>query len=379
MRQAVCAIVAMGATRGVLAQTDGEGAWKLSGSYLNLYTWSRTVVPPARDFVLDLNRLRVRLEARPVEGIAIDVQFDTEVLLGNYLKTAQYALTKARVETSFDLQREYVTRDEVVARSNLYRGIVTWAGKSTDVKVGRQRIALGTGFFWSPMDVLNPIDPTRLERDYRVGADAVLIEQKLGAVSRVSGIYVPSTNRLKSVGAGYVHGNVRGTDYSVLLGDFQGDNVLGVNFSTSARGLGFRGEATMTGPDSGARYARVLLGADYGFANSLNLSAEAYYNGQGTLDPQRYDLNGVLSGRALNLGRWYGAVAGSYEVTPLIKVLAYGVWNAGDGSLVLWPRLEWSVRANVDLVAGIQHFTGGARSEYGRLSSLAHGEVRWFF
>jgi hypothetical protein len=337
------------------------------------------VVAPARDFGLDLNRLRLRLEWKPGASIDIDVQYDNEVLLGNYLSTAQYALTKSRVETSFDLQREYVTRDELVARSDLYRATVTWSGKSTDVKVGRQRIALGIGLFWSPMDLLNPIDPTRLDRDYRAGADAVLVEQKLGALGRVSGMYVPSTNRLRSVAAGYVHGNVRGTDYSVVVGDFRGEYTLGASFSSSIGGLGFRGEAIATRPDSSTRYARVLLGADYAFVNSLNVTAEAYYNGQGPVDPERYDPNAVLSGRSVNLGRWYGALAASYELTPLIKGKAYGVWNAGDGSLVLWPRLEWSARADLDLVAGVQHFTGGARSEYGRLSSLAHAEVRWFF
>lgn len=361
-----------------MAQITGD-AWKLSGSYLNLYTQSRTVVPPVRRFALDLNRLRLRLEGKPVESIAIDVQYDNEVLVGNYLKTAQYALTRSRVETSFDLQREYMTRDELVARHQLYRALVTWSGKSTDVKVGRQRIALGTGFFWSPMDLLNPIDPTRLERDYRVGADAVLVEQKLGALGRVSGMYVPSTDRLKSVGAGYVHGNVRGTDYSVLIGSFRGDDALGVNFSSSVSGLGLRGEFTATRPDSGARYARAVLGADYGFANSLSVTVEAYYNGRGASDPARYDLNALLAGRALNLGRWYGGVLISYEVTPLVKVGAYGVWNAGDDSLVLWPRLEWSAKSNVDLIAGFQQFTGNSRSEYGRLSNLVHFEARWFF
>ena len=379
VRAAVYAIVSTPPTRAAMAQMAEGESWKLSGSYLNLYTQSRTVVPPVRSFALDLSRLRLRLEGKPVESIAIDVQYDNEVLVGNYLRTAQYALTASRIETSFDLQREFVRRDDLVARHDLYRAMVTWSGKSTDVKVGRQRIALGTGFFWSPMDLLNPIDPTRLDRDYRVGADAVLIEQKLGALGRVSGMYVPSTDRLKSVGAGYIHGNVRGTDYSVLIGSVRGDDALGVNFSSSVSGLGLRGEFTATRPDSAARYARALLGADYGFENSLNVTIEAYYNGRGASDPARYDLNALLAGRALNLGRWYSGVAVSYEVTPLVKLGGYGVLNAGDGSLVLWPRVEWSAKANLALVAGIQQFTGGTRSEYGRLNTLVHCEARWFF
>ena len=378
-RAALCAIIALVPTGIVRAQVAEEKPWKLSGSYLNLYTRSRTVVPPAQGFSLDLSRLRLRLEGKPIETIGIDVQYDNELLLGNYVKTAQYALTNARVETSLDLQRDYATRETLVARHGIYRAMVKWSGKSMDVKVGRQRMALGTGFFWSPMDLLNPIDPTRLERDYRAGADAVVVERNLGALGRVAGVYTPSTERMKSVGAGYIHGNVRGTDYSVLIGSFRGNAALGGDFSSSVAGLGLRGEATTTRSDSGSRYAQALVGADYGFANSVKLTVEAYYNGRGAADPSRYDWNTLLVGRALNLARWYGATAVSYDVTPLVKLIGYGVLNADDGSLVLWPRAEWSARANIELVAGVQLFSGGRQTEYGRLSNLLHCEARWFF
>lgn len=379
VRAVLWAIKLLLVTRTVAAQAAGDNPWKLSGSYLNLYTRSRTVVPTAQGFALDLSRLRLKLEAKPIESLGIDVQYDNELLLGNYLKTAQYALTNARVETSFDLQRDYATRGALVARHGLYRAVVRWSGKRTDVKVGRQRVALGTGFFWSPMDLLNPIDPTRLERDYRAGADAVVVERRLGAVSRISGIYTPSTDRMKAVGAAYVHGNAHGTDFSVLIGSFRGDAALGADFSSNVEGLGLRGEATTTRPDSGQRYTQALLGADYGFGNSVKVTAEAYYNARGASDLARYDWNALLVGRALNLARWYGAVAVSYDVTPLVKVVGYGILNVGDGSVVLWPRLEWSAISNVDFVAGVQSFSGGSRTEYGRPRNLLHCEARWYF
>lgn len=330
--------------------------------------------------MLDLNRLRLKLEGEPFKGISVELQDDNELLAGNYLSTPQYALTKERPSTtSLDLDHDYIARDDFVARHRLYRATVSWSGPRTDVKVGRQRVALGTGQFWSPLDLLNPIDPTRLERDYRSGVDAVLVEQKLGALARVAGVYAPATGSVKSVAAGYLHGNARGTDYSILVGSFRGDNAVGADFSTSRGGVGIRGEATLTRPTLGSRYARALLGADYGFANTLNLTAEMYYNGQGASDPERYDLSALFAGRALNLGRYYGAIAASYQVTPLMKIAAYGVLTVDDRSGVLWPRLEYSLATNLDVAAGIQRFVGGADTEYGRLSNLLHADVRWFF
>ena len=372
------------AARATLAQDTARAAapppWKLSGSYLNLYSRSRTVVPTAQDFTLDLNRLRLRLEGEPVRHVALDVQSDAEVLVGSYLRTPQYALFNDRAPTtSLDLDHDVVTRGDLVARHRIYRATVSWSGLTADVRVGRQRVALGTGQFWSPLDLLNPIDPTRLERDYRTGVDAVTIEQKLGAVARLDGVYAPATSRTRSTVAGYAHGNLRGADYSVLAGKFRGDRAIGADFAGSRGGLGIRGEMTATRPMTGPRYARALLGADYGFANTLSVTAELYFNGQGASDPARYDLTALVAGRTLNVARRYAATAVSYQVTPLLKAAAYAVLNADDRSGVLWPRLEYSATDNLAIAAGLQRFSGGSRTEYGRFSNLLHAEVRWFF
>ena len=376
---AISAVLALGVARNAGAQASDEVRWRFTGSYLNLYTRSRTVVPEPQPFALDLNRLRLRLEVRPVADIGLDVQYDNELLLGDYLRTTQFALVNDRVTTSLDLDHTYAARSDLVARHSLYRAVALWSIGNTDVKIGRQRIPLGTGYFWSPMDLLNPIDPTRLERDYRAGADGVLIEQKLGAIGRAEGIYVPATARLAVVGAGYLHGNLRGTDYSLLAGRFRGNDAIGVDFSTSRSGLGVRGEATVTRTADAKQFARAMLGADYGFANSANLTVETYYNGQGASDPVRYDVAGVLAGRVLNVARWYSGIGATYQVTPLVKAALYGIVNADDRSGVIWPRVEWSARSDIDLVAGIQRFTGGPRTEYGRMSNLFHAEARWFF
>lgn len=370
----------MAPLRTALSQSAESLRWKFSGSFLSLFSRFRTVIAPSQDVMLDLSRLRLRLEGEPITHLALDVQYDNELLLGSYLATPQYALTKERgAATGFDLDHDYAAGDDVVARYRIYRATVSWSGANTDVTVGRQRVALGTGQFWSPLDLLNPIDPTRLERDYRSGVDAVLVERRLGALTRLDGVYAPATERTKSVVAGYGHGNARGMDYSVLIGTFRGDKAIGVDFSSSIGGLGIRGEATMTRPASGAPFGRVLLGADYGFRNTLNLTGELYYNGQGTSDPAGYDLDGLFAGRVLNLAQLYGAVAAVYQITPLVKIAGYGILNVDDGSGVLWPRLEYSTAANIDLAVGIQLFTGGPQSEYGRFSNLLHSEIRWFF
>jgi hypothetical protein len=336
--------------------------WTLSGYYKNLLTHSQTFVLPVREFTLDVNRLRLGLEGRPSAHLAFNLEYDNEVLLGNYLNTGQFALTQdLQPDTRLDLESDYARGQEFVARHRLYRATATWSAGAADLTLGRQRIAWGTGRFWSPLDILNPVDPIRLEREERIGVDAVLLERKLGPLARVAAVYAPPTNRSSSATAAYLHGNAQGTDYSVMLGDFRGDRVIGADFSGRIGELGVRGEATFTNPQASRDYARVLLAADYGLANTLNVSAELYYNGQGTS------------------ARRYGGASISYEITPLLKVVGYGVVSFDDESHVLWPSLTWSLTSNFDLSAGVQHFSGDLTSEYGRLSTVYYGEAQWFF
>ena len=380
MRSVVVALLASCLASSVPAQEGPSAAWKFSGYYLSLFTRSTTIFPEAQRYALDLNRLRLKVDGQPFDAVALDVQYDNEVFLGSYLRTRQFAVVKNRVpDTSLDLERIYADTRSVLARHRVYRATISWSVKEMDLVLGRQRIAWGTGRFWSPLDILNPFDATRLEREERLGVDAVLGERRLGALGKVNAVFAPATARSGAAYAGYVHGNVRGTDYSLTVGNFRGERVVGADFAGRAGGLGIRGEATATRPDSGRRFVRVLLGADYGFPNTVTVSGELYYNGQGATDPARYDFPAFFEGRIRSLARRYSAVATTYEITPLLEVFAYGILNIDDGSGLLWPGFEYSVSSNVDISGGIQAFAGGTGSEYGRFRDVLHVQFKCFF
>lgn len=361
-------------------ELDSEPSWRLSGYVLNLLTRSTTVFPAGDRYVLDLNRLRLKVAGRPLDAARIDLQYDNEVLLGSYVHTRQFALSANRVSpTSLDLERTYATGPNVAGRHRLYRATLTWSGGENNITVGRQRIAWGSGRFWSPLDILNPFDAARVEREEREGIDAVLLDRDIGALGNVSGVVAPRTAGSRAVLAGYVHWNANGTDYSALVGTVRGEDVIGADFSGQIGGLGIRGEATSTQPDSGRRFMRLLLGADYGFANTLTVTGEVYFNGQGSSRRTSYDFTGLFEGRIRNVARRYGAIALSYEITQLVRLLAYGLVNLDDGSRLVWPGVEYSLVRNVDLAAGMQSFSGSLGSEYGRLPDVLHFQGKWFF
>jgi hypothetical protein len=78
------------ALRSIGAQATEGPAWTLTGSLYNIYSASRTVIPPAQDFSFDLTRLRLKLAGQPLPHLSLDVQYDNELLLGNYLSTTRF-------------------------------------------------------------------------------------------------------------------------------------------------------------------------------------------------------------------------------------------------------------------------------------------------
>ena len=131
---------------GVVAEP--ETGLKLSGYYKNLLTDSRSVFPAGQRYTLDLNRMRLQLKGDLAEGAGLDLQYDNETLLGNYLHTAQFGSQKDPQPPQYwHLDRNYAEAGSYYGRHRVYRGTITFAAGDTDVRMGRQRIAWGTGRF----------------------------------------------------------------------------------------------------------------------------------------------------------------------------------------------------------------------------------------
>lgn len=353
---------------------------RLSGYYKNLLIGSETVAPAGQRYTIDLNRLRLELKGKLSENAALDMQYDNEVLFGNYLHTAQFGAQKdRRPDQLWNLDRNYGEGGSWYGRHRLYRGNVTFSSGETDLRLGRQRIAWGTGRFWSPVDLLNPLNPIALEREERLGVDAVLAEHKLSPLSRISAVYAPRHESGESSAAVNWHANTAGVDYSLIAGRFRRERVIGGDIATQLGGAGLRAELTHNEPDVGPAFQRAVLALDYAFPSTLTLSGELYYNGAGAGDRAAYDFASLFAGRIQNVGRrYFGAYAG-YEITPLLKWTNYLVVNLADRSRYFSPSLIYSLKTNVDLTVGVQLFRGAPGSEYERFGDAYYAQMQWYF
>ena len=248
------------------AADPGWNNWDISGHVMSRLVRSQTVFPPGEPYTAHLNRLRLDLRGRLWPGVVVDLQYDNEFLLGSYLDTTQFELQRDRPPTTYWRAREtYADGRDGYGEHRLHRASVTWSGDDVDLRIGRQRIAWGTGRFFSALDRFNPFSPTSLERAERPGVDAVLAEFRPGALSNASAVFVPQRSPGSSVGALRWHDNAGAADYSLMIGQFAGasvaESVVGADLATQVGDAGLRAELAIVRA-AGRIRSRVLVGMD---------------------------------------------------------------------------------------------------------------------
>ena len=358
------------------AQKDAD--LRVSGYYKNLLLRSDTWT--GERYTLDINRLRLELKGKLAPSVEFDIQYDNEILLGSYLRTTQFQQQRDQAPPQYwSAQANYVDRSALYGVHRLYRAQVQMAFGDTDVRVGRQRVAWGTGRFWSPLDLLNPFSPLALEREERLGVDAVLVEHKFGPVSRLAAVYAPSRVDGEDSRALQWHDNAGGLDFSFTGGRFRGSDVIGADLAGQIGQAGVRAELTRVRPREGKVFFRSLVGIDYAFTSTLTLNAELYRDGSGADSTAAYDFLALANGTRQTLAQRYLGLHAGYEITPLLKLNTDIVHNLDDRSRVVAPSITYSIRANLDGSLGLRWFRGPTGSEYARVPDAAYLSLQWFF
>jgi hypothetical protein len=357
---------------------EGFGSLEWAGYNKTLLIGSRK--EGAEDYGEWLNRTRIKLTYDLPPHLEVHIENDTELLFGSYLRSEAYQRQKQFPRRQYwDMRSTIKSENGYNITNDFFRAYVKWSQSDTDVVLGRQRIPLGTGRIWSILDELNPINPLQIERDEYVGVDALMVEQKLGALSKIAAIYAPDPLRKDDRAVLQYRTNWEGTDVDVILSRYWTDSLIGVDFATQIGDMGFHGEAAYTNPDDLDSYGSVVLGLDYAFPNTFNISVEGYYSTQDRSDRRRQFDENQLRQLVQPYDTRYLGLNINYEFTPLIKGNLYYLKNARDGSSFISPYVTYSVMDNLTLQVGAQLFTGSDNSDFGRFRPLYYGQVQWFF
>lgn len=255
-----------------------------------------------------------------------------------------------------DNKTSYTTRPGSLQNTtSIYRGYLQYRGSIHFWSIGKQRIPLGVGRIWNPIDVFNPIDVEAIETDERRGTESIRYEYAMSELSNIDATI--ARNR----GAVRVKGFLEYGDVAVVgLWDEDNDrDIIGWELAgqLGETGIELRSEGgSFHDRVTGDRNTEFIVGTEYGFANSLTLLAEYRYSDENKID--------------------YGGGLVSYQPAMLWVCNLIAVENLDDRSGFIAPSLDYSLSDEMTLSFGAFIYFGDENDEFGAAPDRIY--LHWF-
>jgi hypothetical protein len=375
-RLIVCLVAVFGASAVWAADS-----FSLRGYFKN---FSILIMPPAysqgsttvdeADLGAVNNRLRLSLTFRPTERFVFDIEYDLspriqdtrlyqEDLFFPGLQPVDYRVADFR-DHLYPLPGE--TPASFALYHNLDRFMLTIKTAAADIIVGRQAVAWGSARVVNPTDVIAPFSFNELDKEERLGVDAVRVRVPLGAMDELDFGIIAGDDLDANKNAYFIRGRTyfSKTDISGLALAFRKHLLIGLDLARGIGGAGFWLEAAYVIPDafrenrreSEKNYVRSSLGLDYNLSSKTYGFVEYHFNSAGGSRPEDYirlfSTSAYQDGSVYLLGRHYLNVGSTIQLSPLLPFTGLLILNLSDGSLILSPSLEYNIAENIYLAGG---------------------------
>ncbi len=237
-------------------------------------------------------------------------------------------LLKLVLDNTTDYAR---TTNNLHNNSSIYRAYIQSRAAKHLWSLGKQRIPLGVGRVWNPIDIFNPIDNQQIEPDERTGTESIRYEYAINELSNLDATIAKDQAALRikgyldSADVALVGLWDESSERDIFGWELEGELLdSGIELRTEGGSFGNHG--------TDERSTQFILGAEYGFTNSLNLLAEYKFSDDGTDD--------------------YLALMTSYQPQVLWSCRLLLVTNLADASYFVAPTLEYSLSDEMTLSAG---------------------------
>lgn len=287
--------------------------------------------------------------------------------------------------TWLNLTNTFIDDDNLTATQRIDRLSIGYTGDNFVVRLGRQALTWGSGLVFHPMDLFDPFAPTAIDTEYKPGTDMAYAQWLFGDGSDLQFVAVPRAFELNgaptsnaSSFALHYHAAIAGLQTTWLAARDHGDWVVGAGLNGPLGGATWNIEAIPTfvhdGPTLTSGVANISDATTL-FGRDATLFAEYYRNGFGLSD-RHYALDNLpaplidrlLRGQVFDTGRDYLAAGATLQWTPLLHIDPTLIANLNDASLYGIVQATYSLRENLNLVAGVQLPIGPPRTEFGGIA-----------
>jgi hypothetical protein len=282
-------------------------------------------------------------------------------------------------------------KDRFAALHRLDRLAVSYTSDKFVVRVGRQAISWGNGLIFSPMDIVNPFDPTAVDTEYKAGDDMVYAQYLRDNGDDFEFAHVvrrnPATGDVEADEATTAlkyHGFAGEGEYDILVAEHYGDTTIAIGGNRSIGGAIVHGDVVWIDTPSGSR-TQLVTNLSYSWVwGGKNMSGivEYYFSEFGQRSGQ-YDLASLLGnpellrrlerGETFTLGRNYLAGGITVEMTPLWMLTPNLFANLDDGSALLQVVSRSSLSDNAEILAALNLPLGPNGSEFGGIETTIPG------
>ena len=286
----------------------------------------------------------------------------------------------------FNLTKTIDDDGKFVALHRLDRLWVGYANDKAVVRLGRQALSWGNGLFFSPMDIVNPLDPTTIDTEYKAGDDMLYSQYLRDNGDDIQVSYVARRDIVsgdakfdESTAAVKYHGIAGNAEYDLLVARNYGETTLAIGGNRSIGGAVWRGDLVVTDATSGSK-VQFVTNLSYSWVwGGKNVSGlvEYYFDEYGQPEGH-YDssslaqnpqlLQRLARGQSFTIGRHYVAGGLTIEMTPL-WILAPNVFaNAEDGSALLQIVTRNNLSEDMEFIGALNIPLGPDGSEYGGIA-----------
>ena len=263
---------------------------------------------------------------------------------------------------------------------------VGYSSEKIVLRLGRQAISWGNGLIFSPMDIVNPFDPTIVDTEYKVGDDMAYGQYLLSNGDDVQFSYVfrrdpltgDSDSDVATTALKY-HSVLGDAEIDLLVSRSYDEAIFGIGGNKSIGGAVWRGDVVLSDTVSGNK-VQLVTNLSYSWVwGGKNMSGVVeYFFTEFGQKKGRYDLvslsqnaeltNRLARGESFTLGRNYLAGGITVEMNPLWLVTPNLFANLDDGSALLQVTTAYSVSDNAEFVGAVNLPVGPDGTEFGGIN-----------
>jgi hypothetical protein len=285
-------------------------------------------------------------------------------------------LAQLSSNTPIKTQSNFHHYDYSAMRTKLYRFYGGYQDDKNRLVAGLQNISMGVGHIWTPSNLFNSKNSYALEPDETFGVMALSYTRYIGVDSQFYGVASSTKEKNTKYAAGFK--TTMGTA-DIGLNSIYSNKVKMLGYTVQSdladTGIQIRSEGALIKADIDTfshkykekSFFQALIGADYAFAQGLNLTVEALYSSKTFSYNEVFgNINSVLSNN-LFMSHFYLGTSMDYDFTIYLSgSLLYVESFNEQNSHFISPSLSYTVNNNNVITLGAQLYGGSKNSEFGK-------------